>query len=248
MIASDGGDFLLAVTPPVASRQVVNVRIAYIIDASPLCCRAVVQPRTKSRMKSGSNLFSDWPRSEKDYKTKAANLKRLAGGLRTQIAAAGSVGFSAEEGQLLAKAAMLLEDAAKESTKAAGLAKRREQNRLVRLERLKVLVKAQYEAMPDVADQLTWLCYVDSYLLDSVHRLPAELPMRLQRAGHLVAEMLSFGDSQLTSEALVEAAMTDFEVKKGRIKVMHRVKIDEVLSAVSAAVMAQAAVERAKKA
>ena len=199
-------------------------------------------------MKSGSDIFAGSPRrSEKDYKTQATSLKRLAGGMRTQIAAMGSVGFSAEERQLLAKAAMLLEDAAKESTKAAGLAKRREQNRIARFERLKVLVKAQYEALPDVADQLIWVCHVDSYLLDRVHRFPAELPVCLQRAGHLVAEMLSFSESQLTPEALVEAAMADFERKKGRINEMHRVKIDEVLSAVSAAGMAQAAVEKAKK-
>lgn len=199
-------------------------------------------------MKSGSDIFAGSPRrSEKDYKTQATSLKRLAGGMRTQIAAMGSVGFSAEERQLLAKAAMLLEDAAKESTKAAGLAKRREQNRIARVERLKVLVKAQYEALPDVADQLIWVCHVDSYLLDRVHRFPAELPVCLQRAGHLVAEMLSFSESQLTPEALVEAAMADFERKKGRINEMHRVTIDEVLSAVSAAGMAQAAVEKAKK-
>lgn len=199
-------------------------------------------------MKSGSDIFAASPRrSEKDYKTQATSLKRLAGGMRTQIAAMGSVGFSAEERQLLAKAAMLLEDAAKESTKAAGLAKRREQNRIARVERLKVLVKAQYEALPDVADQLIWVCHVDSYLLDRVHRFPAELPVCLQRAGHLVAEMLSFSESQLTPEALVEAEMADFERKKGRINEMHRVKIDEVLSAVSAAGMAQAAVEKAKK-
>ncbi len=199
-------------------------------------------------MKSGSDIFAGSPRrSEKDYKTQATSLKRLAGGMRTQIAAMGSVGFSAEERQLLAKAAMLLEDAAKESTKAAGLAKRREQNRIARFERLKVLVKAQYEALPDVADQLIWVCHVDSYLLDRVHRFPAELPVCLQRAGHLVAEMLSFSESQLTPEALVEAEMADFERKKGRINEMHRVKIDEVLSAVSAAGMAQAAVEKAKK-
>jgi len=199
-------------------------------------------------MKSAPILLSEWPRSEKAFKNQAANLKRLAGGLRSQIAATDSVGFSAEEGQLLAKAAMLLEDAAKESTKAAGLAKRREQNRLARVERLKVLVKKQYEALQDVADQLTWVCHVDSCLLDSLHRFPGELPVRLQRAGHLVAEMLSFSDSQITPEALVEAAMADFERKKARIKETHRAKIDEVLSTLSALAMAQAALDKAKKA
>lgn len=202
---------------------------------------------TRRPMKKASEIVAEMRfASENDHKIRAASLRRLAGGLRSQVSEWGVAGFSEKERLVLLEAASLLEAAAEQAVKAASLAKLKEQNRVDRSVKLKPLVKAHCDKLADVADKLAFVCAVDEFLLDGLNLYPGRLVECVQRAADKFADSLSYEDSEVSPEERVAQAFEGFNKGKARTMVRHGAAIGKVLEAFNAMTLAQAAVDRAK--
>ncbi|MEJ8852735.1 hypothetical protein [Variovorax rhizosphaerae] len=212
----------------------------------------LVADRTeKIRMKTPAQLASSSLDSEKDHKTRAATLRRVAGGVRSHAQASAVAGFSDAERKLLAKAAALLESAATASLKAAAIAKRRGDDRATRQKETLKAMQGTFASLTTVANQVALIAAVRSYSLRHLERHDPSnsqggLPALFREALVDLSETLSTNDDDRAVAQVVTDAWGKFKSGKEALQARHSAVIASLAGGVEAATLASKLINQAR--
>ena len=116
-------------------------------------------------MKTASELADSLFRSADEHKRRATQLKRVAGGIRSEIAAAGTTGLSQAETLELSKAATLLDTLSARYTSAQKLAQQKQLDKQLREKQITAAMAGNFTALSTIPDKVALIGAVQSYTL-----------------------------------------------------------------------------------
>jgi predicted component of type VI protein secretion system len=163
--------------------------------------------------------------SEAEHKKRATNLKQLAGKLRAQVD--GIMGFDSVEAKLLAKAADLLESAAKTGLAASRLAAERKAKR----DRLKEVVRAQLQPyltrLTSVGEKVAFVGAVGNFQISLLEEYPhlSTLARQLEEATSFGVAMIFERNGETDLAQAVAKMWAKFEERKAELVARHAVLI-----------------------
>jgi hypothetical protein len=161
--------------------------------------------------------------SEKEHKTRAATLRRLAGGIRANAGSGAFVGFDVSERKLLASAATLLEAAAHASAKASSLAKGRRAAKEAREAAVLEAMSATFCKLTSAADRVALIAASgESYQLSpSFGKYTDELGRAFNDAMMSVARTLAVSAPAQAPVDIVAEAWKKFVEAKPELQHRH---------------------------
>lgn len=116
-------------------------------------------------MKTASELADSVFRSADEHKRRATQLKRVAGGIRSEMAASGSTGLSQDEQLVLSKAATLLETLSARYKSAQKLAQQKQLEKELREKQITAAMVGNFTALSTIQDRVALIGAVQSYTL-----------------------------------------------------------------------------------
>lgn len=116
-------------------------------------------------MKTASELADSMFRSADEHKRRATQLKRVAGGIRSEIAAASSSGLSQAETLELSKAAALLDTLSARYKSAEKLARQKQLDKQLREKQITGAMTSTFTALSTIPDKVALIGAVQSYTL-----------------------------------------------------------------------------------
>lgn len=181
-------------------------------------------------MKSPEDIANTGWCGPREHKTRAATLRRLAGGLRQHVEG-GPLGLSEAEKKTLAQAAELLNVMANRSSKAAALAQKSMDERAAREKAIRAVIgSSPFNALASVADRVALIAaakgkwFANEYIHD-LERLDHEFQDVLNES---IPYQLSGIASGKTAHAVLEEAWTKFQAGRNDLVAKLRGVIDRI--------------------
>lgn len=153
-----------------------------------------------------------------EHKRRAANLRKLAGGLRNQRK--GECGLDDKEVAVLAAAIALLETMADHSRKAAAIKDKLTADRQARERQVREAMRPSFGTLTSVADRVAFVAAVQSYALRSI-RSTSDLEYQVKDALEGLAYTLSGQTPDKSGAVVVDAAWQKFVAAKADLHRQH---------------------------
>lgn len=169
-------------------------------------------------MKTAAELAEAVFRSADEHKRRATQLKRVAGGIRSEIAAASSTGLSQAEMSELSKAATLLDTLAARYTSAQKLAQQKQLDKDRREKQITAAMAGSFSALSTISDKVALIGAVQSYtlkpeIIDSVRDLDYQFKEAIGSLAYILAGQMNGRPAEIP----VAEAWAKFEAERPRL-------------------------------
>lgn len=143
-------------------------------------------------MKTAAELAEEAFRSADDHKRRTTQLKRVAGGIRSEMEASGSSGLSQDEQLVLSKAATLLETLAARHKSAQKLAQQKQLEKELREKQITAAMAGNFSTLSSIKDKVALIGAVQSYtlkpeLIDSLRDLDYQFKEAIGSLAYILA-------------------------------------------------------------
>ena len=177
-------------------------------------------------MKTASELADSAFRSANEHKRRATQLKRVAGGIRSEIAAAGSTGLSQAETLELSKAATLLDTLSARYTSAQKLAQQKQLDKALREKQITAAMAGTFTALSTIQDKVALIGAVQCYTLKpEIIDNQRDLDFQFREALGSLAYTLAGQMNGRPAEIPVSEAWKKFEAERARLIDRHKTMI-----------------------
>jgi hypothetical protein len=174
-------------------------------------------------MRTAESLVATQAGSAQEHARSAAAARRLAGGVRAQLAADRLL--TAKERKVLEEAAQLLDGLAQVRLQASKLAKEQREALVAREKSIASALKAAIGPLSAVADQIAFVGAVDRFALEDAHarfRDPRALASAVTEAMETLTTVLARQPGAKTPRALAEEASVKFRAARASIEAGHQ--------------------------
>jgi len=177
-------------------------------------------------MKTASELADSFFRSADEHKRRATQLKRVAGGIRSEIAAAASTGLSEAETLALSKAATLLDTLSARYTSARKLAQQKQLDKQLREKQITAAMAGTFTALSTIPDKVALIGAVQSHTLKpEIIANQRDLDYQFREALGSLAYTLAGQMNGRPADAPVAEAWKKFEAERPKIIDRHKTMI-----------------------
>lgn len=177
-------------------------------------------------MKTDSELADAAFRGAEEHKRRATQLKRVAGSIRSEIAAAGTTGLSQSETLELSKAATLLDTLSARYTSAQKLAQQKQIDKQLRENQISAAMAGTFTALSTIQDKVALIGAVQSYtlkpeIIDNQRDLDFQFREALGSLTYTLAGQMNGRPAAIP----VAEAWQKFEAERGRLIDRHKAMI-----------------------
>ena len=185
-------------------------------------------------MKTQSEIAETSPHNSDALKRRATQIKRVAGGIRTELVNSSSNGLTTAEAHVLQKALALLESMATNFAKAANTVRARVAKRVQIEKQVHATMASTFRSLGTIADRLALIAAVQSYQLrEGRVKTADDLDYYFNEAYGALAYSLAGKATNSTVKAVVDDAWSTFVRSKDALIKRHASIVQDLQSSES---------------